>query len=221
VTDKVRSYGAGKSEIGLSARDEQACAKNNRAEELAPADTAARAQSAASQVARIGSAAFVHFRHFFNTFNLQRHLCGFLQDEALRTWQAATASWEAPPDANWGWCDNAPGVYQCRGPLTEMHWCGRRPRFCAAFSDASVLLRCNRSNLSSASSQLQRIPATYTRTLLRPGLGSVRSQTNLLASTGPAPPAFVQYVLAMDCKNTTASRTNPTTTSSHTGSRKR
>jgi hypothetical protein len=46
-------------------------------------------------------------------------------------------------------------------------------------------------------------------------------QAGLSTFTGLRVLPFTQYVLATDCKNTTASRTHPTTTSSHTGSRKR
>ena len=61
VTDKLRSYGAAKSEIRLSARHEQGLRKNNRAE-FAPADTTARAQDATLQIARISPALLVHSR---------------------------------------------------------------------------------------------------------------------------------------------------------------
>ncbi len=50
VTDKLRSYGAAKSEMRLCARHEQGLRKNNR--ELASAGAATRAQDAALQIAR-------------------------------------------------------------------------------------------------------------------------------------------------------------------------
>ena len=51
VTDKLRSYGAAKSEIGLSARHETGLAQEQSGREFAPADTTARAQDAAFQIA--------------------------------------------------------------------------------------------------------------------------------------------------------------------------
>ena len=62
VTDKLRSYGAAKSEIGLSARHDQGLGANNRAENSQSADTTARAQVAAFQIARIRLALLVHSR---------------------------------------------------------------------------------------------------------------------------------------------------------------
>ena len=56
VTDKLRSYGAAKSKIGLSARHEQGLRKNNRAAEFASADATARAQDAALQITWISPA---------------------------------------------------------------------------------------------------------------------------------------------------------------------
>jgi transposase-like protein len=52
-TDKLRSYGAAKAEIGLSARHERGSRKNNRAEEFASTDTTVRAEDAAVQIAWI------------------------------------------------------------------------------------------------------------------------------------------------------------------------
>jgi DDE domain len=54
VTDKLRSYGAAKSEIGLSARHDQGL--------RASADTTARAQDAAFQIARISPTLLVRAR---------------------------------------------------------------------------------------------------------------------------------------------------------------
>src|SRR5450432_1311090 len=62
VTDKLRSYGAARSEIGLSARHDQGLRANNRAEKFAPAYTTARAQDAAFQIARISPTLLVHSR---------------------------------------------------------------------------------------------------------------------------------------------------------------
>jgi transposase-like protein len=59
VTDKLRSYGAAKAEIGLSARHERGLRKNNRAGEFASTDTTTRAQDAAFQIARIGPTVLV------------------------------------------------------------------------------------------------------------------------------------------------------------------
>jgi hypothetical protein len=61
VTDKLRSYGAAKSEIGLRARHEQGLRKNNRAEN-SPTNKTARAQDAALQIARISTTLLVHSR---------------------------------------------------------------------------------------------------------------------------------------------------------------
>jgi transposase-like protein len=59
VTDKLRSYGAAKVEIGLSARHERGLRKNNRAGEFASTDTTTRAQDAAFQIARISPTVLV------------------------------------------------------------------------------------------------------------------------------------------------------------------
>src|SRR5207245_7026420 len=60
VTDKLRSYGAAKAELGLSARHEQGLRKNNRAENSH--QPTAGAQDAAFQIARISPALSVHSR---------------------------------------------------------------------------------------------------------------------------------------------------------------
>ena len=53
VTDRLRSYGAAKAEIGLSARHEQGLRRNNRAENSHQPNSTTRAQDAAFQNARI------------------------------------------------------------------------------------------------------------------------------------------------------------------------
>lgn len=55
VTDKLRSYGAARAEIGLSARHEQGLRRNIE-RELPPAGATPRAEDAAVQVAGIGPA---------------------------------------------------------------------------------------------------------------------------------------------------------------------
>jgi putative transposase len=97
VTDKLRSYGAAKSEIGLSARHEQGLRKNNRAENSH--QPTRRRERKMQRFKSPGSAqrflsvhAAVH-----NTFNVQRHLTSrrtlrVLRDEAFQTWRAATAA---------------------------------------------------------------------------------------------------------------------------------
>ena len=97
VTDKLRSYGAAKSEIGLSARHDQGLRANNRAENSH--QPTRRRERKMQRFKSPGSAqrflsvhAAVH-----NTFNVQRHLTyrrtlRVLRDEALRTWRAATAA---------------------------------------------------------------------------------------------------------------------------------
>jgi putative transposase len=56
VTDKLRSYGSARRELGLRARHEQGLRKNNRAENSHQAGTAARAQDAALQITWISAA---------------------------------------------------------------------------------------------------------------------------------------------------------------------
>jgi putative transposase len=97
VTDKLRSYSAAKSEIGLSARHERGLRANNRAE--SSHRPTRRRERKMQRFKTSGSAqrflsvhAAVH-----NTFNVQRHLTSrrtlrVLRDEAFRTWLAATAA---------------------------------------------------------------------------------------------------------------------------------
>jgi transposase-like protein len=97
VTDKLPSYGAAKSEIGLAARHEQGLRKNNRAENSH--QPVRRRERKMQRFKSPGSAqrflsihAAVH-----NTFNVQRHLISrrtlrVFREEAFGTWRAATAA---------------------------------------------------------------------------------------------------------------------------------
>jgi transposase-like protein len=97
VTDKLRSYGAAKSEIGLSARHEQGLRKNNRAENSH--QPTRRRERKMQRFKSPGSAqrspsfpAAVH-----NAFNFQRHLTSrrtlrALREEAFQTQRDATAA---------------------------------------------------------------------------------------------------------------------------------
>ena len=97
VTDKLRSYGAAKSAMGLSARHEQGLRRNNRTENSHQPTRRRerkmqRFQSAGSAQRFLSVHAAVQ-----NTFNVQRHLTSrrtlrVLRDEAFRTWRAATAA---------------------------------------------------------------------------------------------------------------------------------
>jgi putative transposase len=97
VTDKLRSYGAANSEIGLSARHEQGLRKNNRAENSH--QPTRRREYKMQRFKSPGSAQRFLSVHaaVYNTFNVQRHLTSrrslrVLRDEALRTWRTATAA---------------------------------------------------------------------------------------------------------------------------------
>ena len=97
VTDKLRSYGAAKSEIGLSARHEQGLRKNNRAENSH--QPTRRRERKMQRFKSPGSAQRFLSIHAAvqNTFNVQRHLTSrrtlrVFREEAFRTWRAATAA---------------------------------------------------------------------------------------------------------------------------------
>ncbi len=94
MTDGLRSCGAAKSEIGLSARHHQGLRKNNRAENSS--QPTRRRERKMERFKSPGSA-----RRFLpvhaavsNTFNVQRHLTSrdtlrVFRDEAFRMWRAA------------------------------------------------------------------------------------------------------------------------------------
>jgi putative transposase len=97
VTDRLRSYGAAKAEIGLSARHERGLRKNNRAENSH--QPTRRRERKMQRFKSPGSAQRFLSVHAAvqNTFNVQRHLTSrralrVFRDEAFRTWRAATAA---------------------------------------------------------------------------------------------------------------------------------
>jgi transposase-like protein len=97
VTDKLRSYGAAKSEIGLSACHDQGMRKNNRAENSHL--PIRRRERKMQRFKSPGSAQrFLSvYAAVQNTFNVQRHLTSrrtlrVLRDEAFRTWRAAMSA---------------------------------------------------------------------------------------------------------------------------------
>lgn len=97
VTDKLRSYGAKKSKIGLSARHKQGLRKNNRAENSHP-PTRWRERKMQSFKSPGSAQRFLSFPAAVqNTFNVQRHLTSrrllrVFREDAFRTWRAATAA---------------------------------------------------------------------------------------------------------------------------------
>jgi transposase-like protein len=97
VTDKLRSYGAAKAELGLSARHEQGLRANNRAENSH--QPTRRWERKMQRFKSPGSAQRFLSVHAVvqNTFNVQRHLTSrrtfrVFREDAFRTWRAATAA---------------------------------------------------------------------------------------------------------------------------------
>ena len=97
VTDKLRSYGAARSEMRLSARHEQGLRKNNRAENSH--QPVRRRERKMQRFKSPGSAQRFLSVHAadHNTFNVQRHLTSrntlrLLRGEAFQTWRAGTAA---------------------------------------------------------------------------------------------------------------------------------
>src|SRR6195952_549760 len=97
VTDKLRSYGCARRELGLTGRHEQGLRKNNRAENShQPVRRRERKmqrfKSAGSAQRFLSSHSTVH-----NTFSVQRHLISsrtlrLFRAEAMHAWQSATAA---------------------------------------------------------------------------------------------------------------------------------
>jgi putative transposase len=97
VTDKLRSYGAAKAELGLVARHDQGLRKNNRAENSH--QVVRRRERKMQRFKSAGSAQRFLSLHsaVHNTFNLQRHLISrhtlrLFRAEAMERWQQATAA---------------------------------------------------------------------------------------------------------------------------------
>jgi transposase-like protein len=97
VTDKLRPYGAAKSEMSLGARHDQGLRQNNRAENshlpVRPRERKMQRFISPGSAQRFLS---VHAA-VQNTFNVQRHLTSrgtlrALRGEALQNWRAATAA---------------------------------------------------------------------------------------------------------------------------------
>jgi transposase-like protein len=97
VTDKLRSYGAVKTRLRLSARHEQGLRKNNRAENshlpLRRRERKMRRFKSPGSAQRFLSVHAV----VQNTFNVQRHLVSrntlrALRGEAFQNWRAASAA---------------------------------------------------------------------------------------------------------------------------------
>jgi len=97
VTDRLRSYGAAKSQLGLSARHEQGLRKNNRAENShLPVRRRERKMQRFKSPGSAQRFLSVH-ASVQNAFNVQRHLVSrntlrILRGEALQNWRAATAA---------------------------------------------------------------------------------------------------------------------------------
>ncbi len=97
VTDKLRSYAAARTAIGMSARHEQGLRANNRAENSH--QPVRRRERKMQRFKSLGSAQRFLSVHaaVYNNFNIQRHLIsrstvrGF-RAEAMGNWNAATAA---------------------------------------------------------------------------------------------------------------------------------
>ncbi len=97
VTDKLRSYGCAKRELGLTAHHEQGLRKNNRAENSH--QVVRRRERKMQRFKSPGSAQRFLSMHsaVHNTFDVQRHLVSrrslrLLRGEAMAQWQQATAA---------------------------------------------------------------------------------------------------------------------------------
>ena len=93
VTDKLRSYAAARSDLGLAARHEQGLRLNNRAENSH--QPIRRRERKLQRFKSPGSAQRFLSVHaaVYNTFNIQRHLINrsslrALRAQAFQTWQA-------------------------------------------------------------------------------------------------------------------------------------
>jgi transposase-like protein len=97
VTDKLRSYGAARRDLGLSARHEQGLRQNNRAENSH--QPVRRREWKMQGFKSPGSAQRFLSMHatVYNTFNVQRHLVSrrtlrLFRAEAAQAWQNATVA---------------------------------------------------------------------------------------------------------------------------------
>jgi transposase-like protein len=97
VTDKLRSYGAARAALGMTARHEQGLRANNRAENSH--QPVRRRERKMQRFKSPGSAQRFLFAHaaVYNTFNVQRHLISrstlrLFRAEAMTNWTEATAA---------------------------------------------------------------------------------------------------------------------------------
>ena len=95
--DRLRSYGAAFTELGLTARHEQGLRKNNRAE--VSHQPVRRRERKMQRFKSPGSAQRFVSMHAatYNTFNVQRHLISrralpIFRAEAMSQWRAVTAA---------------------------------------------------------------------------------------------------------------------------------